>query len=70
MKSKGRFRPTRFPFFIEEARRRSTIPLPLPQQDLGFPPPVLVLKWNLGPQYSFPGYTSDSSDSEVAPILI
>ena len=60
---------TCFPFFIEEARRRS-IPLPLPQQDLGFPPLVLVLKWNLGPQYSFPGYTFDSSDSELAPILI
>lgn len=51
----------------EEARRRS-IPLPLPQQDLWFP--TLVLKWNLGPQYSLPGYTSSSSSSELAPILI
>ena len=60
---------TCFSFFIEEARRRS-LPLPLPQQDLGFPPLVLVLKWNLGQKYEFPGYTSDSSDSELAPILI
>jgi hypothetical protein len=31
---------------------------------------VLALKCNLGPQYSFPGSTSSSSDSELGPILI